>query len=1221
MRKISLSVALLVVLALAVPAGGSAGQTPAAYTSHHLDAPVHDGPDFGSPAWLHGLPLDPIAGYPHGYLVLGQDDVNQGGKDQDGEDQDGEDEDGEDEEEESQDDWDKKDLPLKPERTVEFTAMEGSWLSLDVSADGSTVIFDLLGDLYTVPIAGGEATRVTAGMAFDSMPSYSPDGTEVLFVSDRSGSENLWVLRLDEEDEDERFRQVTEDKNSNFASSEWTPDGEYIVASRAGAGFRSQKLYLIHAETGGSGIQLGEATGTVRQMGPAFGADDRWVWFATRTGAWQYNAIFPQYQLAVYDRQTGEVSRRSSRYGSAFRPTLSPDGKRLAYGTRHEDKTGLRLRDLGTGDERWLAYPVQRDDQESIASRDVLPGMSFTPDSAELVASYGGKIWRVPIDGSAAVEIPFTAEVEVEAGPKLDFDYPVDDRPEFEVRQIRDAVPSPDGQQLAFTALDRLYLMDWPDGDPRRLTDADEVEAMPAWSPDGRTLAFITWDQVEGGHIAAVSAAGGSTRRLTTMNGTYRQVAWSPDGERIVAVRGPARDYQESTGPSFGSTSTADLVWIPAGGGDWTRITPMGGRTAPHFGADAKRIYLYAGTDGLVSLRWDGTDLKEHLKVSGPPTPGAEGPPPPANWVKIAPSGDKALARVGMDIYAIGAIPLVGAAAPSISVAKPSEAPVPVRKLTDIGGEFPAWSADGNTVHWSIGNAHVTYDLDEAERVDEEIEAEKKRQAKEDKEEADSDNSDSEDDDAEDEGAEDEGAEDDDADDADAEDADEDKRYKPFEKRVLVMATRDLSTSTVVLRRARVITMNGDEVIDNADIVVEGNRIQAVGRRGRVQIPDGAEHIDLRGKTIVPGFVDTHAHMWPNWGLHKQQVWMYLANLAYGVTTTRDPQTATTDVLTYSDKVETGELIGPRVYSTGPGVFSGERWRDADHARDVLKRYSEYYQTNTIKMYMSGNRQTRQWIINAAREQELMPTTEGGLDLEYNLTMAIDGYPGQEHSLPIYPLYDDVVQLFAQTGITYSPTLVVSYGGPFGENYFYTNENPYSDPKIQRFYPYSVLAPKARRRGTGGGGSPGPGGWFMDEEYAFEGHAEVLKRIVEAGGRGGVGSHGQFDGLGYHWELWMIASGGMSNHDALRVATIHGAEGIGVESDLGSIEPGKIADLVVLDADPLQNIRNTARVHRVMKDGRLYDGATLAEIYPRQREVEGMYWSDSYSPSSEAGIQ
>jgi imidazolonepropionase-like amidohydrolase len=224
--------------------------------------------------------------------------------------------------------------------------------------------------------------------------------------------------------------------------------------------------------------------------------------------------------------------------------------------------------------------------------------------------------------------------------------------------------------------------------------------------------------------------------------------------------------------------------------------------------------------------------------------------------------------------------------------------------------------------------------------------------------------------------------------------------------------------------------MKGHEIIENADIVVRNNRIAAVGRRGEIQIPQGAEIIDVSGKTIVPGYVDTHAHMWPAWGIHNSQVWMYLANIAYGVTTTRDPQTATTDVLAYADRVEAGEILGPRIYSTGPGVFAGEQIKDLDHARNVLKRYSEYYDTKTFKMYMSGNRQQRQWLIMAARELKLMPTTEGGLDFKLNMTHALDGYPGLEHSLPITPLYSDVVELFKSTGITYTPTLLVAYGGP-----------------------------------------------------------------------------------------------------------------------------------------------------------------------------------------------
>jgi hypothetical protein len=198
--------------------------------------------------------------------------------------------------------------------------------------------------------------------------------------------------------------------------------------------------------------------------------------------------------------------------------------------------------------------------------------------------------------------------------------------------------------------------------------------------------------------------------------------------------------------------------------------------------------------------------------------------------------------------------------------------------------------------------------------------------------------------------------------------------------------------------------MRGDEVIPRGDIVVRDNRIVAVGPSGSVELPDGADVRDMTGKTIYPGLVDIHAHTWVAWGVHRGQVSQFLAQLAYGVTTTRDPQTAFTDILSYTDRVLTGGMTGPRIYSTGPGVFNGENIRDADHAKTVLRRYSEYYDTKTLKMYMSGNRQQRQWIIQAARELELMPTTEGGLDYKIDMTHAIDGYPGIEHNIPVAPM-------------------------------------------------------------------------------------------------------------------------------------------------------------------------------------------------------------------------
>ncbi len=808
-----------------------------------------------------------------------------------------------------------KALPLEAGRTIPIATDEGSWLSLDVSPDGETVVFDFLGDLYSLPIAGGEATALTSGLAFDAQPQFSPDGSKLLFVSDRSGGDNLWTLDLQTGD----TTQLTKGNGHTYQSPTWTPDGEYVIAAKGETRLGVVKLWMGHVD-GGAGVQLITEPKNRRTTGPEVTADGRYVWHARRTGAWQYNAQFPQYQLAVYDRETGEEYGRTSRYGSAFRPVLSPDGRWLVYGSRHEDQTGLRIRDLESGDERWLAYPVQRDDQESIADRDVLPGMAFTPDSRSFIAAYDGKIWRIPVAGGDPAEIPFRVQVDLPIGPEVSFDYAIEDTPQFTVKQIRDAVPSPDGAKLAFTALDRLYVMDYPGGEPRALTDGSVTDAQPAWSPDGLWIAFVTWSP-DGGNVHKVRADGqGAVRQLTNRPAMYQQVVWSPDGDRIVALRSPARAFQEANGASGGQAET-DIIWINAEGGPSNLVAPAEGRRAPHFTENDDRIYLYHGKKGLLSLRWDGTDEKSHVKVQGNKRPGAE-EPNTASVVRMAPKGDQALAAVNNDLFVV-TVPYVGGETPTVSVAKPDNAAFPARQLTEIGGQFPAWSGDGRKVHWSIGSAHFVYDLDAAKAFEDSLKAAARS------------------------------ADDEDGDEDGDEDDDEEKpKYQPEETRIAIMASRDIPQGTAVLRGARVITMRGDEVIENADVLVRNNRIAEVGPQGQVEVPDDAEVIDVAGTTIVPGYVDTHAHMRPSFGIHKTQAWMYLANLAYGVTTTRDPQTSSTDVITYGDLVDAGKLIGPRVYSTGPGIFGDyvtDAIKDLDHARNIMKRYSEYYDTKTIK--------------------------------------------------------------------------------------------------------------------------------------------------------------------------------------------------------------------------------------------------------------------------------
>jgi imidazolonepropionase-like amidohydrolase len=518
---------------------------------------------------------------------------------------------------------------------------------------------------------------------------------------------------------------------------------------------------------------------------------------------------------------------------------------------------------------------------------------------------------------------------------------------------------------------------------------------------------------------------------------------------------------------------------------------------------------------------------------------------------------------------------------PTINVSTPERAAVPARRLTDIGGEFPRWGADGRTVHWSLGNAHFVYDLDDARAFEDSVAAVDEPEDEEDEEDADARDADEED------------AE-------EAEDEEDEPAYRATEHRVRIEAARDIPSGAAVLRGGRAITMNGREVIDDADIVVRDNRIEAVGARGSVSVPSGARVIDITGRTVVPGFVDTHGHLRARDEVHRTDVWPYLANLAYGVTTTRDPQTGNTEVLSYADMVRTGAVLGPRIYSTGPGIFWEDRIDTQEEAEDALRRYADYYDTNTVKMYVAATRGGRQHIIMAARELGLMPTTEGSLNIKQNLTETVDGYPGLEHSIPIFPVYDDYVHLFAETRRAYTPTLLVSYGGPWAENYFYSRENPHDDAKLRRFTPHDEIDTRTLRRPQ----------WFRADQHVFQRHAEFVRDLVEAGGRAGVGSHGQLQGLGYHWELWAMASAGMDEHDALRVATLLGAEAIGLDGDIGSIEPGKLADLVILASNPLDDLRNTNTVERVMVNGRLYDGDTLDEVYPRERPLAPLWWWD-----------
>ncbi len=1063
-------------------------------------------------------------------------------------------------------------LVLERADTLTYTTDEGTWMSLDVSPDGRTIVFDLLGDIYTLPIDGGTARRIIGGMSFESQPVFSPDGRSIVFLSDRSGVENLWVADTDGSNP----RAVTKDRTASdrpeeMASPSWTRDGRYLLVSKLRAPDRTQGVFLYDRD-GGTGIRMGSAPPpppdpespgpprpSPRRLGAVASPDGRYIYYAERMGTFSYNVRFPLWQIIRFDRETGDTATITNAQGSAMRPVLSPDGRFLVYATRLETETGLRVRDLETGDERWLIHPVTRDDQESAATRDTMPGYAFMPDGKSLIVPINGKIARVDFASGRATPVPFTATVEADIAPRLYFENTVDDSPTVRARLARWPTFSPDGRRVVFASLNKLWIMDVPGGRPQRLTkyaDAASAQAgggefMPAWSPDGKYVAFVTWSK-EGGHLYRVAAAPSSQpERLSRHAAYYSEPAYTPDGSKIVYLAGATSEQlyadlhelesghpsdvlpDETPGEISGvrPEGEMDLRWIPAAGGDSTLVGSAKGGHSPHFANDSVHIYLTSNR-GLSSVRIDGFDRRQLVQITGT---GAGQNPPGASEIRVSPDGAQAFVSL-QNRHVIVGIPRAGKETLKISIKGKDDSIVPVKPLSREGGGYLEWGRDGQSVSWALGSVIYRQAIaaDQPESFD-----------------------------------------------------------------VAVEAPRARPQGSIVLTGARIVTMQGDKVVEKGEVLVTGNRIVQVGTAGTVRRPPGSKVVDVAGKTIIPGFVDVHAHMWPPRGVHQTQVWQYLANLAYGVTTTRDPQTSTDDVFAYADLVETGDILGPRILATGPGIFSRDGLDDKEATAAFVKRYKEHYRTDTVKAYLSGDRIVRQWVILATKQYRLMPTTEGALDMKLDLSQMIDGFTGSEHSLPLQPLYRDVTQFVARTHTFYTPTTLVAYGAPWSENYYFeTAANLHDDPKMRRFIPHELYDTMVRRRSQ----------WFLPEEYGHQGIAKGVADVVHAGGRVGLGSHGQFQGLGAHWEIWNLQSGGLTPLETLRVATIYGAEALGLQKDLGSLESGKLADLIVLDRNPLADIHSTTSIRYVMKNGELYEGDTLDTVWPAPKKLEKQYW-------------
>ncbi len=1048
-------------------------------------------------------------------------------------------------------------LPLVPARRIRFDTDEGTWISLDVSPDGRNIVFELLGDLYQMDIRGGNAQAITHGLPFDSQPRFAPDGRHLVFVSDRSGDENVWIADAD----GTHARQLSmRGDNTVFTSPSWSADGRSIYVSEFRADLTAFQLWRYAVDGDGHGAQVTHAKTYAAQpkdqrfsaLGAVASRDGRSLYFAGQYGTFDEDMVLPMWSIHRLDRQTGEDDTIITAQGSAMRPALSPDGNTLVYAARHDGKSGLRMRDLASGSDRLLVYPIQHDVQEGMATRDTVPGYAFTPDGRALIAAYQGKIRRIDLASGKATVIPFEAQVDLDIGPSLRHSF-TDGTGPVQARLIQAPVAAPDGKRIAFSALGRIYTMELTaQARPQALSPAGVAAFQPSWSPDGKSVAYISWTARDAGQIWQVDANGGTPRTLTHTAAYYTTPVFTPDGKFIVAQR--SSNYERMhTYMEYGPLRQADLFLLPLDGGPTKLLVSdrMGG--VPHFTRDRSMVAMLMG-DGLNAVKLDGSGRHRLASVTGPGFYFQEGRVP-VDDLRISPDGKWLLAQITEQLYLLR-MPESGAR--TLDIDTP---PVEYRKLTNVGADFFGWADDGKTITWAVGSTFYRQPLADVV-LDHAGEAGSGARPQPGKD-----------------------------------------GVEAFPARVEV--PRDVPHGTLVLRGATAITMRGAEVISNADIVVVDNRIAAIGQRGQVQIPASATIRDVDGKFIVPGFIDTHDH-WAEVrrGILDLQNWSFLTDLAYGKTAGLDPSPLSIDMLAYQDLLNAGLSLGPRVYSTGPAIFSYNEFTSLQQVKDVLSRYVDHFRTRNLKEYRAGNRRTRQWIAMAAHELGIQPTTEGALDMKLDLTQIMDGFAGNEHSLTAVPLYKDVIELLVQTRVSYTLTLQISHGGPPAQNYFIERDLPQNASKLKHFSPSLLAEKKFSRRH-----------WYAPDEYFFGAIAQGAAKVQRAGGLLGVGSHGEVPGFGIHWEMQAYAAGGMTPHEVLQAATMGSAETIGRQDEIGSLVPGKYADLVILDKNPLDDIRNTLAIVQVMKNGRLYDANTLDEVYPRARPLAPQWFSGERAES------
>ena len=1019
-------------------------------------------------------------------------------------------------------------------RQVPIRTDEASWMDVDVSPDGRMLAFSVLGDIYTMPISGGTPRRIAEGLAWEVQPRFSPDGQRIAFTSDRGGGDNIWIMNIDGGD----ARQVTKEDFRLLNQPSWSPDGRFIAAKKhftTGRSLGTGEIWLYHV-SGGGGVQLVERPNEQHQkeLGePIYSADGSAIYYTrnnTSGPIFEYAQDSTQgiFQIDRYDLASGEITTAVSGYGGAVRPTPSPDGRQIAFVRREEGQSKLFVKDMQTGAERMIYGDLDQDVQETWAVTGVYPNMDWTPDGRSLVFWAGGKLRRIDADGGNAAIIPFAID---DTRGVADAPHPTIQVGEdsFTTRIPKFASVSPDGGRVVFETLGKLYIKPMSGGEARRLTrGGGNDDTLELFPSWSRDGSRIVFTRWtdEGLGQIVTVDARGGAERVVTTQPGHYGVPRFSPDGRTIVFEKRAGGYL--TAPEY--SENPGVYRVAASGG--TPELVARGLGSPQYGAQDDRIFMLGSEDGklqLVSSDLNGEARRVHAQGEL------------INDFKVSPDGRFLAFRQNYEVFAMPLMP--GGQAVTVGA---SGGPLPVTKASEGGAEYIGWSQDGARLHWSMGPQLYTVATDSLfsnAPADEDAPA-----------------------------------------------------FTPPTSGLSLAMTRQAARhqGSVALVGGRILTMaeNGANggVIEDGVILIEGDRIAAIGPRGQVPVPSGVRQVDVSGRTIMPGLVDAHAHGPQGVNdLVPQQNWALVQNLALGTTTMHDPSSSSSQIFAASERQKAGMLLSPRIYSTGeiiygakaPGVYA--QIDDYDDALAHVRRIKAQGGVS-VKNYNQPRREQRQMVARAAAEENMLVVAEGGSLFGMDMNLVADGNSTLEHNIPLDTFYDDVVQMFGQSQTNYTPTLVVTYGGLAGDPYWRQATDVWENPLMVHTPPQQLLAQTSRR-------VKAPEWAFVDDDNARE-----AKKLADAGVLVSIGAHGQQPGIAAHWELWSFVRGGMTPVEALRAGTIVPARSLGMAEDIGSLEVGKLADLLVLTADPSTDIRNSDDIAQVMLGGRLYDAQTMNEV-------------------------